>query len=385
MTIIDNINPNRILWCSREYQLPIKEIAEKTNISINTLQAVVEGKKNNLTLKQLQLLGKLFNTGILFFLDANPVNESIMFSPLFRTLTNQKPEITYKLKSFIQNVEKHRNIFLNLLEETQSNYNLNWFPNHLRITIKDLKSTILQVRGWLDLSETLNFNHFRNSLELKGIHVLLSNGHAGQWQFSKDDKIRGFSLFYDTCPVIVINKQNSEEAQSFTLAHELGHLLLHRHSSIDTNEDFNQYQGIEKDANEFAGQLLVPDEFLKQIDFDLIKRLTHPQEYDHHLKTFAQKWGVSVEVILRRLLENNIVSQNNYSTYHFQKSGATNNNKSGGQRYRFKEPLNIFGRQYVSTVLEAYNQEKITLNKTSNYLDNLKISYIKELEQYVRN
>jgi hypothetical protein len=54
MTIIDNINPNRILWCSREYQLPIKEIAEKTNISINTLRAVVEGKKNNPTLKQLQ-------------------------------------------------------------------------------------------------------------------------------------------------------------------------------------------------------------------------------------------------------------------------------------------------------------------------------------------
>ena len=130
----------------------------KSKISINTLRAVVEGKKNQLTLNQLQLLGKLFNRGILFFLDANPVNESSAFSPLFRTLTNHKPEITYKIKSYIQNVEKHRYIFLNLLEETQSDYNVDWFPKHLPIPHKEIGKVCLLVRNWLGLGETLTFS-----------------------------------------------------------------------------------------------------------------------------------------------------------------------------------------------------------------------------------
>ncbi len=56
-----------------------------------------------------------------------------------------------------------------------------------------------------------------------------------------------------------------ESQQSFTLMHELGHLLLHKTSSIDDECDLQSHQGQERDANAFAGHLLVPDSFLASI------------------------------------------------------------------------------------------------------------------------
>lgn len=82
--------------------------------------------------------------------------------------------------------------------------------------------------------------------------VFVSNGYNGKWQIDKENPVRGFSLYYDKLPVIVVKKQAGMGAQAFTLIHELAHLLLHKQSVIDDEEDFHSYQGMEKEANEFA-------------------------------------------------------------------------------------------------------------------------------------
>ena len=48
--------------------------------------------------------------------------------------------------------------------------------------------------------------------------------------------------------------------------HELGHLLLHKTSSIDDDSDLHAHQGHEYEANHFAGLVLVPEHFLDRID-----------------------------------------------------------------------------------------------------------------------
>ena len=93
-------------------------------------------------------------------------------------------------------------------------------------------------------------------MEAQGILVFRSNGYNGKWQISKTDPILGFTLYDNKCPVIFIKKQYGEAPQSFTLMHELGHLLLHTVSSIDDENDMYSYKGHERDANAFAGLLL---------------------------------------------------------------------------------------------------------------------------------
>jgi Zn-dependent peptidase ImmA (M78 family) len=75
--------------------------------------------------------------------------------------------------------------------------------------------------------------------------------------------------------VAVVNKNQSINRRRFSLAHELGHFVLHRDGSVlettvsidapPPGESGREVASIaEREANLFAGELLVPIEFLKE-------------------------------------------------------------------------------------------------------------------------
>jgi Zn-dependent peptidase ImmA (M78 family) len=96
----------------------------------------------------------------------------------------------------------------------------------------------------------------------------------------------GFTLYDENCPVIVIKKQRWESQQTFTLIHELGHLLLQRMSSIDEENDLYSHEGDERIANAFAGHLLVPGELLDAIDFQ--RRPNRVDGFDPWLEAYRK-------------------------------------------------------------------------------------------------
>lgn len=101
-------------------------------------------------------------------------------------------------------------------------------------------------------------------------------------------KIDGFSQMVNNRPIIVLNqKKGSLARKSFSLAHELGHLVLHScrdKRELDSSE-------IEKEADDFAASLLMPAEAFRRdiinINVDTLIRL-------------ADKWGVSPQAVLER-------------------------------------------------------------------------------------
>jgi Zn-dependent peptidase ImmA (M78 family) len=211
--------------------------------------------------------------------------------------------------------------------------------------------------------------------------VFRSNGYNGKWQIAKESPIIGFSLYDEVCPVIVVKKQDSETRQSFTLMHELGHLLLHKTSSIDDERDLQSHRGHEREANAFAGYLLVPDVLLASISDT--ERPNEVSQYDVWLARQRKTWGVSGEMILRRLLDVRRLSQNQYETYRQWVAHLPVIQKSGGSReHRNREPMHIFGDTFVRTVLDSLYARHITLARASSYLDNLKIKDLHQLEQY---
>lgn len=81
-------------------------------------------------------------------------------------------------------------------------------------------------------------------LESKGVRI-----------FGLPDEIRevdAFSVWIDNRPTIFLNIDKSAERLRFDLAHELGHLVMHR--GIVTVKS----KGYETEANDFAGRFLVP-------------------------------------------------------------------------------------------------------------------------------
>jgi Zn-dependent peptidase ImmA (M78 family) len=378
MERIQSINPDRIAWCCADLGITPSELAAETGIAAATMEHVM-ARKDGMTFSQLRKVADHFGRGVLFFLEDEPVDEAQVHSPQFRTLANQKPELSAKLKALIERVEKQREVYLSLREDLDDADRPRFSPPVL--PNDDLQEAVRIARQWLGLNDHNDFDTYREALESRGVLVFRSNGYNGKWQIAKENPILGFSLYDAACPVIVVKKQDWETRQTFTLMHELGHLLLHKTSSIDDERDLESHRGHEREANAFAGYLLVPDAFLAGISD--AERPDEVSEYDYWLERQRKTWGVSGEMILRRLLDAGRLPQNRYEAYRqWSRQTPIVVEDGGSRKYRNREPRHIFGDTFVRTVLDSLYARHITLARASSYLDNLKIKDLHELEHY---
>jgi Zn-dependent peptidase ImmA (M78 family) len=128
-----------------------------------------------------------------------------------------------------------------------------------------------------------------------------------------DDELSGF-LFRDTLAkraIIGVNANHHPNRQRFSIAHEIGHLLLHEGERIHIDRigrgyhlnwrDAESGAGTnekEMEANLFAAELLMPKKFL---DADLAKLGGLDLFEDEVLGDLAKKYEVSVQAMTHRL------------------------------------------------------------------------------------
>ncbi len=106
--------------------------------------------------------------------------------------------------------------------------------------------------------------------------------------------IEGLSSWSDLLgrPIVFLSADKANAFRSrFDLAHEIGHLVLHKH--IPRADDRDRYNQMEKQAHKFASALLLPAE-----TFSNEVRL--PPNLDN-LLILKQRWGVSVAAMMMRL------------------------------------------------------------------------------------
>ena len=78
--------------------------------------------------------------------------------------------------------------------------------------------------------------------------------------------LNGFYQYHKRNHIIYLSEELEEYAARFVLAHELGHMQLHRDLNtvfMDT-KTFNPHSRFERQANTFAVELLLPDELLRE-------------------------------------------------------------------------------------------------------------------------
>lgn len=335
-------------------------------------------RERALTFGQLRRVAGYFGRGVLFFFDQDDAQAEVVHTPQFRTLSNQKTALSPKIKIIIERAERQRDIFLALREEISDEENT-FNPPRLP---REVARAAADARAWLGLQEENDFGSFREVIQAKGILVFRSNGYNGKWQIPAESPILGFNLFDARCPVIVVRKERSEERQAFTLMHELAHVLLHRSSSIDDASDFNSHEGHERDANHFAGLVLVPDAFLANID--ATTRPLDVSNFKEWLHPFTRRWGVSAEVVLRRLMDTDRLPREEYAAYRdWQEQQPVPPLEGQAVRtYRYREPTHLFGTTFVRTVLDSLISRKITLTRASSYLDDIKVADVRKLERH---
>ncbi|ANR70153.1 hypothetical protein AXF19_03535 [Selenomonas sp. oral taxon 126] len=78
--------------------------------------------------------------------------------------------------------------------------------------------------------------------------------------------LNGFYQYHKRNHIIYLSEELEEYAARFVLAHELGHMQMHRSMNtvfMDT-KTFNPHSRFERQANTFAVELLLPDDLLRE-------------------------------------------------------------------------------------------------------------------------
>lgn len=131
-----------------------------------------------------------------------------------------------------------------------------------------------------------------------------------QLKFSPlDDELSGMIFIKNGVPIIGVNSSHHPNRQRFTIAHELGHLVMHRsilENEVHVDKQFKILMRdglastgtdtIEIEANKFAAELLLPsfllDAFLTK-EFDI--------DDEAPLEALAKKFRVSKQMLEYRI------------------------------------------------------------------------------------
>jgi Zn-dependent peptidase ImmA (M78 family)/transcriptional regulator with XRE-family HTH domain len=196
-------------------------------------------------------------------------------------------------------------------------------------------------------------------LENKGIKIY-------EIKFRKNLKFEGLSALIDPgdIPVIAININRDLVRKRFTIAHELGHILLDFKDHEDKEE--------EKLCHLFASEFLLPKKNLVAELGDNRKKFSMLE-----LKKLKGIYGISIAAILHRANKIDIISDNRYRniTIHFSKQGWR---KIEPGEYLKKEKANKFKQM----VFHAASEELISFSKAAELL-NLSLSEFQETIQII--
>jgi len=129
-------------------------------------------------------------------------------------------------------------------------------------------------------------------LETKGLRI---------FSLSEDTAtVNAFSFWRDDKPFIFLNNFKTAESSIFDAAHELGHLIMHKHG------DPKETRSAEREANQFASAFLMP---AKDVRATVPRRITIDT-----ILTAKKRWRISAMAMAHRLNSLKLLSDWQYKS-----------------------------------------------------------------------
>ena len=170
------------------------------------------------------------------------------------------------------------------------------------------------------------------------IHLLESKGIRVYFIAEDNKNVDAFSIWNNGQPFILLNTYKSAERSRFDAAHELGHLLLHKHGVPRSRE-------AEEQANRFASSFLMPES-------SIIAQAPNTPTIANLIRLKAN-WLVSLSALVYRLRSLNMITewQNRMLVIEINKCG-----------YNINEPNSISkeSSQILSKIFNFLKEEGIT-------------------------
>lgn len=248
------VTPDVLLWAIGEDGRPYADLADKLEIDPDVLRDWTTGDAQPSKGQVTELAKLLKRPRALFFLPTPPTAATL--PPSFRHPPGDSSEISLTARRKVRQARRVQHAVAWALRD-EPPVDVPW-----ALMRDDARQAARGAREWLGVTddqqarwvdEYAALNAWRAALDALGVLVFVLE--IGR------DEVRGFSAWDDRAPLIVANSSSvSAAARSFTLAHELAHLVLRADAAcIEPRSGGLPDAELERWCEAFGAELLMPE------------------------------------------------------------------------------------------------------------------------------
>lgn len=280
---VKNINGEMVLLARKRRRKTQTELARDAGVPQAAISRIENGTKDALSMEELQSIARVLGFPVAFFFEDEPLYRRPI--SLHGAAFRKKASVSVKDQDAVVALANHYVMqvrrMLNAID-VQSQFKLLQFEvlgsnssmSDFAAAVNSASEAAQKVRAsWQLGCEPIE--NLTSYVEATGVIVVLGD-------FGGAD-IDGLTLRpVGLSPIIILNKDRPADRIRFSLAHEYGHVVLHPYPCEE----------MEREANEFAAELLMPAEGIVN---DLRRPLSLP--YIGQLKL---KWRVAMSALIYR-------------------------------------------------------------------------------------
>lgn len=365
------INPAALTWAREVSHVTVEELAKALGVKPVRIAEFENGEAFP-TFRQLALVAAKLDRPLGFFFAPPPKHPDVPEAADFRGRGHA--DLPADLAREMRRAEQHRAAMLDL----------GWGTSHRMVrgpigwnTVAARAAALRQSFGLTDTfvpPESQNsqvFNFWRGLIEENGVLVFQTTGIALE-------SFRGLSVFHEHLPLILVNGGDSPMGRTFTLFHEMAHLINRTSGLCALRESVDE----EALANNFAANFLMPESAVRA----RLSDSSDPVLASEHLARHFKVSPLAAAVRLRRL---NIIGDDDLETVRAaSEENWSRQREAQRQKDGFVPPWRLryrdLGPTYIGAVARALEDRRVDM-VDATYLLNARLPMVEQmLDEYYR-
>ncbi|MGO1311335.1 MAG: ImmA/IrrE family metallo-endopeptidase [Brevibacterium aurantiacum] len=371
MTTRVPINPDALSWAREVSRVAADELAKALNVKPGRVTEF-EGGDALPTFRQLTLMAAKLDRPLGFFFAPPPAAPDVPEAADFRGRAHD--DLPADLVREMRRAEQHRDAMLELggaPNRRITGGTIGWKTVAVRATALRQRLGLTDRFVPPESQKNQVFNFWRGLLEENGILIFQTTGISL-------DTFRGLSIHHDELPLILVNGTDSAAGRTFTLFHEVAHLISRTSGLCVLRESVDE----EALANSFAASFLMPESAVRERLGDTQAPVAATEQLALHFKVSP----LAAAVRLRRLGvidDEDLDAIRTESDENWQRSRDARKQKGGfvpPWRLRYRD----LGPTYIGTVAQALEDRRVDW-VDATYLLNARLPMVEQmLDEYYR-
>lgn len=384
------VEPKLLVWARKTASLSLEEAAKAGGVPLAKLESWEAGE-NRPSIPQLKKLANVYKRPLSVFFLPEPPSDFMALRD-FRRLTEVRdrpysPQLAYEIRAAHERRAVAVDIAERLGEEPERLGIRTRMTDDPEAVAKRLRErlgvTIDQQCRWGDPAKA--FRAWRDAVEDAGVLVFALSGVHHRVPL---EEVRGFAIAEDLFPTIVVNGKDRTNGRTFTLLHELGHIVLGQSAIENEIEPSKEMpapdRAIETFCNRVAAAVLMPRDVVLADAIVTAKQRARTPWTNAEIAALARRYSVSREALLVRLSDlgraDRAFVQAKRREYARQYEEMEEEAESTGFAPYAIQVVSHLGRSFARLVLQGYYSRALTLSTASGYLGT-QAKYVANIER----